>query len=508
MTTFNVASLFVFFGIFSTIAGAVGLVVFRRLDLSARYWAIATLASGLTALTTVFREVLPPVLGYSIPVGINVATYLLMGHGISVLDQSSPKRGDFIDRLIYFTIGFTVALELTRRYAGPQAALALTSIGFGAAAIWSSAKAQDHHARTGCVYTLWMRWTLYALGVAQLIRIQGAFTGIASSAFAQDAVNLAIYSMIFILGMLRYIFYGAIRLQEKVDLAEQAVLEAQTANRELQTQTNFISSAMEEAPVACLIADTHDHVLIGNKEAEKLLGRTFPVLRRPARLPLKVEHLFIGMGPLHEWTPGKTQLLFSRGGHGGDARCIGIRGQLFPGSRETPQQVFILGEESVSTEQAGAMVKTQALEHGCSLLLANLEGEILASSGTWLALLEDRRFSLDPAKSPSLWTLLENLQAPPSSSSVRRRDSSSKALPLARKRLTVDGRSSSAFLRLHDGKHCDVLFDLITLADRTEKAVLVELRIRAGAMQPTVQPPNELLANTLPQSLTVRAAES
>lgn len=507
MTSFNVASVFIFYGIFATLGGIVAVAAHRRLDLSARYWALGALLSGVTVLTTAARESLPPLFGYSIPIGVHIVSYVLLGQGLAILGQTTSNSDKFMDRLLYGTVVFICVLELVRRFVGPEAALVVASLGFGSTAIWSSAMAQAQYLRTKCIFTLWMRWTLYATGVVQLIRIQGAFSGLASHAFAQDAVNLAVYTLLFVLALLRFMFYLAIRLQEKVAEAKQATLRAEKANGDLRARTAFISSAMQEAPVACVIADAQDNVLIGNREAERLLGRTFPAQGQPARVPLKVEHLFVGMGASYEWAPRQTQKLFSRSGYAGDARCVSVRGEAFPDNQETPQQVFVLSEESVSIAQARAMITTQALESGCSLLLARREGDVLAASPGWSELQVETGLTSHAEAGVSFWETLESLQgnAPSSLSPVARREAPAKALQMARKRATEDGRSSSAFLRLRDGRHCDVMFDLIALSDLGEKALLVEVRARPGP-SPLIVPKGEPLADlppALPRSLSM-----
>jgi len=60
MQSYNVVSLFIFFGIISTLAGLVAVLNHRRLDRSAQYWAVATLLTGLTVLARSFAEICRP----------------------------------------------------------------------------------------------------------------------------------------------------------------------------------------------------------------------------------------------------------------------------------------------------------------------------------------------------------------------------------------------------------------------------------------------------------------
>jgi len=482
--SFNVLSIFVFFGIFSTLGGLVATLYYRRLDLSAQYWAIATLGTGLSILATVFRETLPPLLSYSIPIGVNVACYVLMGHGLAVLGNNPTQPSRFVDRLLYGTLAFITLLELVRRFAGPQAALIVTSLGFGVVGLWSSAQAQAQYLRTGFIFALWLRWALYALGVIQLMRLQGAFTGLAASAFVQDAVNLTIYSAVFVIGLLRYMFYVAIRLQEKVALASQAAKLVQMQSIELVARNAFIASALREAPVACLVADAHDNVLVGNKEAERLLGKPLPTLGKFDDAPVKMSDLFVALGFVHETDLAKPRTYFSRNAHAGNARCISVQGQVFPDHREAPQRVFILRDEPLNTQQAADIVQADLQKTGCSLLLARHDGTVIAASAGWLEM--QRECNL--ATSAGLWEKLDSLRSTPAMSSVlskaaATKEGASKALQQARKRVTQDERSSSAFIRLGDGRSCDVLFDPIGLSDQAEKALLVEVRVRGIAAQ-------------------------
>lgn len=82
MAAYNVQSLFVFYSIVSILGGLIACFYFKRLDSSARYWAVAALIAGVTNLATVFRAELPLLWSYSIPIGMNGMVFVLMGLGI------------------------------------------------------------------------------------------------------------------------------------------------------------------------------------------------------------------------------------------------------------------------------------------------------------------------------------------------------------------------------------------------------------------------------------------
>jgi len=411
-----------------------------------------------------------------------------MGHGLAILGERPNAQPGFLDRLLYGTLFYIAFIELVRSYVGAPAALVVVSLGFGAACWWSSAQAQALYLRTGFVFTLWLRWTLYALGVVQLIRIQGAFTGVAASAFVQDAVNLTIYSCVFVLGVLRYFFYVAIRLQEKVQVATQAAQLVEKTSLELATRNAFISTALREAPVACIVTDADSSILVGNKEAERLLSKQLPTFAQVGQARLYFGDLFVGLGASQALRPGQKKTFFSRSGHAGDARCLSVQGEAFPDPKGRQQQIFILRDEALTIQQATVLIQAESLEAGSSLLLVRPDGEVLAASDNWSAV--QRESSCD--QGVGLWSILESLQTTSVTSSVlakaaATREGASKALQQAQKRVVQDGRSSSAFIRLANGRSCDVLFDTINLSDPAEKVVLVEVRVRSGAAVKAVE---------------------
>ena len=72
MQYYNLKSIFIFFGVFSTLSGLTALVNFRLLDVFAQYWAVAVFLAGVTSFVTVFRQALSPLPSYTIPIGLHV----------------------------------------------------------------------------------------------------------------------------------------------------------------------------------------------------------------------------------------------------------------------------------------------------------------------------------------------------------------------------------------------------------------------------------------------------
>jgi hypothetical protein len=92
MAAYYIQSLFIFYAIFSLLGGLAASVYFSRLDSSARYWVVGALLAGVTALATVFRNDLPLLWSYSIPIGLTGMSHMLMGLGIARLYDKGPQR--------------------------------------------------------------------------------------------------------------------------------------------------------------------------------------------------------------------------------------------------------------------------------------------------------------------------------------------------------------------------------------------------------------------------------
>lgn len=237
MSYYNVQSLFVFFAIISLLGGGVACLYFKRLDSSAKYWVIAALLWGVTGLATVFRNELPPLWSYSIPIGVNSATFVLMGLGIERLYKQGPQWPSLLT-LCLATVVYTVSMELCRVHAGLKVTLVLSGLAFGLSSIWCAYPAHRHHQLTGNRFSSHMRWVMVGLGVLHLVRLQGALTGWGVQTFGQDTWTLGIWSAIFVFGMLRYFTYVGMRIQEQNDdkLRVAAALARQEEGRKLGTQ--------------------------------------------------------------------------------------------------------------------------------------------------------------------------------------------------------------------------------------------------------------------------------
>jgi signal transduction histidine kinase len=216
MAAYNVQSLFIFFAIISWLGGGIAGLFFKRLDTSAKYWTVASILWGMTGMATVFREELPLLWSYSIPIGLSCASFVLMGLGIVRLYKHGPQWPSFL-ALGLATVAYILTMELCRIYAGPKVTLVLSGLGFGLSSIWCAYPAHVHFKLTGNRFSMHMRWIMFGLGLLHLVRMQAALTGLGVQTFGQDAWTLGIWSAIFVFGMLRYFTYIAMRIQEQND---------------------------------------------------------------------------------------------------------------------------------------------------------------------------------------------------------------------------------------------------------------------------------------------------
>jgi signal transduction histidine kinase len=216
MAAYNVQSLFIFFAIISLLGGGVASLCFKRLDTSAKYWTVATVLWGITGMLTVFRNELPPLWSYSIPIGVNSASFILMGLGIVRLYKQGPQWPSLL-ALSLATVVYTVTMELCRLHAGPKVTLVLSGLAFGLSSIWCAYPAHVHFKLTRNRFSMHMRWVMAGLGLLHLVRMQGALTGWGVETFGQDTWTLGIWSAIFVFGIMRYFTYVAMRIQEQSD---------------------------------------------------------------------------------------------------------------------------------------------------------------------------------------------------------------------------------------------------------------------------------------------------
>ena len=202
MAAYNVQSLFIFFAIISLLGGGVASLCFKRLDTSAKYWTVATVLWGITGMLTVFRNELPPLWSYSIPIGVNSASFILMGLGIVRLYKQGPQWPSLL-ALSLATVVYTVTMELCRLHADPKVTLVLSGLAFGLSSIWCAYPAHVHFKLTRNRFSMHMRWVMAGLGLLHLVRMQGALTGWGVETFGQDTWTLGIWSAIFVFGIMR-----------------------------------------------------------------------------------------------------------------------------------------------------------------------------------------------------------------------------------------------------------------------------------------------------------------
>ena len=214
MATYYVQSLFIFFGIFSLLGALVASLYFSRLDSSARYWVVAAWLAGVTNVATVFRDDLPLLWSYSIPIALSGTSFALMGLGIARLDNKGPQWRTLIG-VSAGTLVFIVVMEWARLHAGPKITLLLSGGLLGLTSLWGAYFAHVYYRKSGNRFSLHMRWIMATLGLLHLMRTQGSITGWGVNTFGQEAWTYGIWTGAFVMGMLRYFAYVAIRMQAK-----------------------------------------------------------------------------------------------------------------------------------------------------------------------------------------------------------------------------------------------------------------------------------------------------
>ncbi|WP_090139103.1 sensor histidine kinase [Limnohabitans sp. DM1] len=216
MAAYNVQSLFVFYSIVSILGGLVACFYFKRLDTSARYWAVAALIAGVTNLATVFRAELPLLWSYSIPIGLNGMVFVLMGLGIVRLHKhSNPWRS--LLSLGIGTVFFIAVMEWCRIHYGLRVTVVLSGGLFAVTSFWGSHAAHVYYKLSGNQFAMHMRSAMMGIGVVNVLRTQSAFTGWGLQTFGEDAWTLTIWSIMFLLGMMRYFSYLGMRVQQQAD---------------------------------------------------------------------------------------------------------------------------------------------------------------------------------------------------------------------------------------------------------------------------------------------------
>ena len=254
MSAYNVQSLFIFFGLVSLLGGLAASLFFHRLDSSSRYWTVAALLWGVTGIPTVFRDVLHPLWSYSIPIGLNSASFVLMGLGLARLYSHTPQ----LRRLVALAVGtvlFIVVMEWCRIHAGPNVTLLLSVLAFGVPSVLSIWPARQVYRNTGNPFAWHMQWVLGGLGLLHFVRLQAWIAPWRTETFTQDHWTLGLWSLIFVFGLLRYVMYVAMRIQEQAhDLSQKAVESArlqanlrlleQLSHHDRQRSLGFISSSI------------------------------------------------------------------------------------------------------------------------------------------------------------------------------------------------------------------------------------------------------------------------
>ncbi|PUE08755.1 hypothetical protein B9Z51_07355 [Limnohabitans sp. T6-5] len=254
MNAYNIQSLFIFFGLISLLGGVAASFFFKQLDSSARYWTVAALLWGVTGIPTVFRESLAPLWSYSIPIGLNSASFVLMGMGLARFYDQGPQVRR-LSVLAIATLAFIVLMEWCRVNAGPKVTLILSSLAFGLPSILSIVPARQVFVRTGNTFAWHMQWVLLGLGLLHFLRLQGVITHWGIQTFSRDSWTLGLWSMIFVFGLLRYFMYIAMRIQAQADHLRQTAIEKtrvqanmlmleQLAQHERHRSVGFISGSI------------------------------------------------------------------------------------------------------------------------------------------------------------------------------------------------------------------------------------------------------------------------
>lgn len=233
MNFYNVQSIFLFFSLISLIGGLVALFSIKKLDTSARYWVAAALVLAATNSITLFRSTLPMLLSYSIAVGLSLAMFVVMGLGIARLYNKGPQAPALLGTLV-LTVIYTLILEWSRVNAPAKVTLVLSSLGFALSAFWCAIPAHRHYQLTGNPFSRHMRWLVIALGLAQFVRLHSLLSDHWSiQNMDQSHLNLAVWTLIYVLSILRYCFYVAMRIQEKADdRAKAAIADARMQERQ------------------------------------------------------------------------------------------------------------------------------------------------------------------------------------------------------------------------------------------------------------------------------------
>jgi signal transduction histidine kinase len=139
-----------------------------------------------------------------------------MGLGIARLYKKGPQWHSLL-AVCSGSVIFIVVMEWARIHADPKVTLLLSGALFGLTSLWGAYHAHVHYTLSANRFSMHMRTIMAGLGFFHLLRTQGAVTGWGVNTFGQDAWTYGIWTGAFVMGMLRYFAYIAIRIQDQAD---------------------------------------------------------------------------------------------------------------------------------------------------------------------------------------------------------------------------------------------------------------------------------------------------
>jgi C4-dicarboxylate-specific signal transduction histidine kinase len=160
-----------------------------------------------------------------------------MGLGIQRLHRQGPQW----PALLVLAIGtaiFIAVMEWCRIHVGMRLTVVLSGGLFALTSFWASHTAHVYHRLSANRFARHMCTVMIIFGVVNLLRIQSSFTGWGLETFGKDAWTLGMWSTQFLLGMLRYFLYIAMRIQQTADERSQAAvaLAREEENRRVSAQ--------------------------------------------------------------------------------------------------------------------------------------------------------------------------------------------------------------------------------------------------------------------------------
>lgn len=119
--------------------------------------------------------------------------------------------------LALVTLVFIVAMEWARLHAGAETTLLMSGSLLGITSICGAYSAHVLFKRTANPFSMHLRWVMGCLGLLHLLRTQGFVSGWALNTFGQNTWSYFIWTGVFVMGMLRYFAYVAIRIQDQAE---------------------------------------------------------------------------------------------------------------------------------------------------------------------------------------------------------------------------------------------------------------------------------------------------